>query len=291
MHNCNFREATGVACGQTIAEGIGVHVSPQTLTITEGDAFGGGYTMRLQTAPTGTVTVTPASTNTALSFSPASLTFTDTNWDVSKTVQVSAATDANTENASATVTHTVAGADYDAIEAPTVAVVMIDPNSINIALSKTELIIEEEDSAGQQYTVHLQAVPTADVTVTIAAPADAPVTISPATLTFTTTDWETPQTVTVKAAADDDHENETYTVSHTAAGGGYDDVVPLSPLSLQVKDNDRVAVRFNKRTVTVVEGDTQGGTYTAVLDAQPNAPIAITVSRTPAATSRSILQR
>ena len=278
VHNCNSRdEGTGVTCGQTIAEGIGVHVSPQTLTITEGDAPGGRYTMRLQTVPTDTVSVTPGSTNTALSFSPASLTFTTSNWDVPQSVQVSAATDANTNNASATVTHTVAGADYDAIEAPTVAVVVVDPDSVDIVLRKTQLIIREENSTGKQYTVRLNSVPTADVTVTIAAPAGAPVTISPSTLTFTTTDWETPQTVTVKATADDNHENETYAVSHTADGGGYENV-PLSLLALQVKDNDIVAVRFNKHTVTVVEGDTQGGTYTAVLDAQPNAPITITVS-------------
>ena len=186
--------------------------------------------MRLQTAPTGSVTVTPASTNTVLSFSPASLTFTTSNWDVSQTVQVSAPADTDTNNASATITHTVAGADYDAIEAPTVAVAVIDPNSVNIALSTTQLAITEEDPTGKQYTVHLQALPTADVTVTIEAPAGAPVTISPASLTFTTTNWETPQTVTVKAAADDNHANETYTVSHTAEGGGYDDVVPLEPL-------------------------------------------------------------
>ena len=155
---------------------------------------------------------------------------------------------------------------------------MIDPNSENIALSKTQLAITEEDPTGKQYTVHLKALPTADVTVTIAAPAGAPVTISPSTLTFTTADWETPQTVTVKATADDNHENETYTVSHTAAGGGYDDVVPLAPFSLSVNDNDRVAVHLNKHALTVVEGDTQGRTYTAVLDAQPNAPITITVS-------------
>lgn len=278
VHNCNAYEGTGVTCGQTIAEGIGVHVSPQTLTITEGDDPGGRYTMRLQTEPSGTVTVTPASTHTALSLSPASLTFTTSNWDVSKTVQVSAPTDADTDSASATITHTIAGADYDAIDAPTVAVAVIDPNSVNIALSETQLAITEEDPTGKQYTVHLQALPTADVTVTIEAPAGAPVTISPASLTFTTTDWETPQTVTVKATADDNHANETYTVSHTGAGGGYDDVVPLEPLSVTVNDNDRVAVRLNKRTVTVVEGDTQGRTYTAVLDGQPNAPIAITVS-------------
>ena len=276
-HNCNVQEeAAGVTCGDTVAEGLGVHVGPQTLSITEGE-HSGTYRVRLQTEPTGTVTVTPTSTNAALSISPTSLTFTTSDWNLSKPVQVTAAVDDNTDNGSATITHTVAGADYDAIEAPTVAVIMIDPNSKDIVLSKTRLVIEEEDSAGVQYTVLLNAAPTGNVTVTIAAPDDAPVTISPTTLTFTTTNWDTPQTVTVTVGADDNHRGETYTVSHTATGGGYDDAI-LSPLELRVNDNDRVAVRLNTRTLTIVEGNTLSGAYTVVLDAQPNAPIAITAS-------------
>ena len=277
-HNCNAREeAAGVTCGYAVAEGLGVHVAPQTLSITEGTGPG-TYRVRLQTEPTGTVTVTPASTNTGLSFSPTSLTFTTSDWDVSKIIQVTAALDDDLDDGTATITHTVAGADYDAIEAPTIAVAVVDPNSKDIILSKTRLVIEEEDSAGMQYTVLLNAAPTGNVTVTIAAPDDAPVTISPTTLTFTTTNWDAPQTVTVTASADDNHENETYTVGHTAAGGGYDDAPPALELPLHVTDNDVVAVRFNKRTINVVEADTQGSTYTVVIDAQPNAPIAITAS-------------
>ena len=277
-HNCNAREeAAGVTCGYAVAEGLGVHVGPQTLSITEG-AAPSTYRVRLQTEPTGTVTVTPASTNTALSFSPTSLTFTTSDWDVSKIIQVTAALDDDIADGTATITHTVAGADYDAIEAPTITVAVVDPNSKDIVLSKTQLVIEEEDSAGSQYTVWLNAAPTGNVTVTIAAPDDAPVTISPTTLTFTTTDWDAPQTVTVTASADDNHENETYTVGHTAAGGGYDDAPPALELPLHVNDNDVVAVRFNTRTLTVVEGATQGVAYTMVLDAQPNAPITITAS-------------
>ena len=116
-NNCNAQlEAAGVTCSGVVAEDLGVHVNPQALSITEG-GDPGIYLVRLQTEPSGTVIVTPSSTNTALSFSPASLTFTTANWDVSKNVRVSAPTDADTDNASATVTHTVAGADYDAIEA------------------------------------------------------------------------------------------------------------------------------------------------------------------------------
>ena len=277
-HNCNAREeAAGVTCGYAVAEGLGVHVGPQTLSITEGTGPG-TYRVRLQTEPTGTVTVTPASTNTGLSFSPTSLTFTTSDWNISRIILVAAALDDDIDDGTATITHTVAGADYDAIDAPTIAVSVVDPNSKDIILSKTRLVIEEEDSAGMQYTVRLNAVPTGNVTVTIAATDDAPVTISPTTLTFTTTNWDAPQTVTVTASADDNHENETYTVSHTADGGGYDDAPPALELPLLVTDNDVVTVRFNRRTITVVEGATQGVAYTMVLDAQPNAPITITVS-------------
>ena len=78
--------------------------------------------MRLQTEPTGTVTVTPATTSSAIRLSPSSLTFTASNWGERRTVTVTANVDDAYDEHTATVTHTVAGADYDAIEAPEITV-------------------------------------------------------------------------------------------------------------------------------------------------------------------------
>ena len=85
----------------------GVIVSKSSLTINEGS--NGTYTVRLNTQPTGDVTVTPGSNNADVTVSPSTLTFTTSNWNTAQTVTVSAARDADGEDDTATVTHTVSG--------------------------------------------------------------------------------------------------------------------------------------------------------------------------------------
>ena len=101
----------------------GVTVSPTALTVTKGTSR--IYTAKLNTQPTGSVTVTPSSSNTKVTFSPASLTFTTTNWNTAQTVTVTAAQDA-ADAASATISHAVAGGDYGSVPAASVAVTVKD---------------------------------------------------------------------------------------------------------------------------------------------------------------------
>ena len=101
----------------------GVTVSPTALTVTKGTSR--TYTAKLNTQPTESVTVTPSSSNTKVTFSPASLTFTTTNWNTAQTVTVTAAQDA-AEAASATISHAVAGGDYGSVSAASVAVTVKD---------------------------------------------------------------------------------------------------------------------------------------------------------------------
>ena len=96
-------------------------VSESALTIEEGgDAT---YTVRLDTQPTDSVTVTvndPA--NTDVTAEPASLTFSASTWSTAQTVTVSAKQDDDAADDTATVTHTVSGADYGSVSASDVAV-------------------------------------------------------------------------------------------------------------------------------------------------------------------------
>ena len=57
----------------------GVRVSPTTLRFDEGAS--GTYTVVLNTEPTGSVTVTVSSDNTEVTAEPASLTFTQSDWN------------------------------------------------------------------------------------------------------------------------------------------------------------------------------------------------------------------
>ena len=112
----------------------------------------------------------------------------------------------------------------------------------------------EEDATGDSYTVVLDTLPTADVTVTVAGHASTDVTPSSTILTFTTLDWATPQTVTVTAADDADVTDDTVTLTHTAASTDTDyDGVTFDSVTVTVNDNDTAQVMG----VTVASGNAQ----------------------------------
>ena len=99
----------------------GIVLNPTSLTLTEGDAEGASYTVRLATEPTVEVTVTVtgrAGTDLTLSgptLSNDALTFTAADWNTPQTVTVTAAHDDDDDDDTATLTHTSAGGEYDAL--------------------------------------------------------------------------------------------------------------------------------------------------------------------------------
>ena len=105
----------------------GVTVSPSELRVLEGTI--GTYTVRLDSEPTGTVTVTPSSDNPDVTFSPATLTFTPSTWNTAQTVTVTAAQDSDTAEDQATISHVVSGEDYGSVPAPSVPVTVPDDDT------------------------------------------------------------------------------------------------------------------------------------------------------------------
>ena len=157
----------------------GVYTHTQAITVTE-DQGPKTYLVRLTSEPTGTVTVTPATTSTAVSLSPATLTFTASNWDVLQEVMVTADVDDDYNGHTATVTHTAAGADYDGIAGPEVTVTVLDPDTRGAEVTPQGLEIVEADPAGAVYTIRLKRHPAGTATVSVAVPAGAPIAVSPA---------------------------------------------------------------------------------------------------------------
>ena len=102
----------------------GVTLSTASLTVAEGGTD--TYTVVLNSAPTGPVTVTPSSDNTDVTLSPMTLTLTATNWNAAQTVAVTAAQDGDVSDDHASITHVVAGADYESETATAVTVTVTD---------------------------------------------------------------------------------------------------------------------------------------------------------------------
>ena len=125
--------ADSVTVSVTDDDTEGVAVYPTAVTVPEGNTA--HYTVVLGTQPTGDVTVTirDPTDNTDVTASPASLTFTDQDWDSPQLVTVSATADSDSDEDSATITHTVSG--YGSVTtADDVAVTVTEDARVNVVI-------------------------------------------------------------------------------------------------------------------------------------------------------------
>ena len=264
----------------------GVQVSATLLTVREG--VNGTYTVVLTSQPTGPVTVTPSVTGSPdVTVSPSPLTFTAANWDDAQTVTVSAGSDADAENDTATIEHTIVGADYGA-NGVTAAGVTVTVSDDEQASTKVNLTVSTptvaEDAGATQVTVTgaLNGIPLAAatvVTVSVGASGD------PATegtdyaevsdLTLTIPEGQTSATVdfTLTPANDDiDEADEALTISGTVQG------LTVTDAEVTITDNDTRGVDVSPTTLVVAEGGND--TYTVVLSSEPTGPVTVTPSVT-----------
>ena len=288
MHTAAGGDYAGVVADLAVTvvddESAGLVLSVSSLSVDEGDATGGSYSVRLATPPTADVTVTVSGqagsdlTLGGLSGS-GTLTFTTTDWDVAQTVTVTAGEDDDAGDDSVTLMHTAAGGDYAGVVAD-LAVTVVDDESAGLVLSVSSLSVDEGDATGGSYSVRLATPPTADVTVTVSGQAGSDLTLGglsgSGTLTFTTTDWDVAQTVTVTAGEDDDAGDDSVTLMHTAAGGEYTGAV--ADLAVTVVDDESAGLVLSVSSLSVDEGDTTGGSYTVRLATPPTADVTVTVS-------------
>ena len=261
----------------TIAASLGVTLSPLTLTVPE--AGSATYTVKLDAAPTADVTVTPSSGDVSVAtVSPASLTFTTDNYGTPQAVTVTGGDDAveNPTDRQATVTHAAAGGGYASVAVASVTVTVTDDDSAGVTVSGTALTVAEAGGRAT-YTIKLDAEPTGSVTVTPTSGNATVAIVSPGQLTFTTDNYATPQTVTVTGvndAVDNATDRRATTVTHAAAGGGYDGVAVAS-VTVTATDDDSAGVTVSETALTVAEA---GGTatYTLRLDTKPTGSVTVT---------------
>ena len=271
----------GVAVTVTDDETAGVTVSETTLTVAEGGS--GSYTVVLDAQPASNVVINVTKSGSPdVTVTPATLTFSTSNWDTAQTVTVSAAQDADAVNDAASITHAVVAAssadEFDAVTIAGVTVSVTDDDTAGATVSPATLRIPEGGSA--TYTVVLDAQPASDVVISVTKSGSPDVTVSPATLTFTPSNWSTTKTVTVSAAQDADAVNDAATIAHAVvdarSADEYDNVT-IAGVTVTVTDDDTAGATVSETTLTVAEGGS--ATYTVVLDAQPASDVVINVTK------------
>ena len=247
-----------------------VIVTPPASTSLDESAMA-SYTLVLNSQPSGPVTVAPASSDSgALAASPASLTFTTSNWDTAQTVSVTAIEDDDAVGETVTVSHGVSG--YGSVTvAPAVTVTVTDNDTAGVSVSTASVSLNEGEAS--TYTVTLDSQPGGNVTISASSSDSGALAVSPASLTFTTSNWDTAQPVTVTSVDDADTDNETVTVSHGVSGYGS---VTADSVTVTVTDNDTAGVSVTPTNLTPDEGETT--TYTVTLDTQPSGPVTISTS-------------
>ena len=125
----------------------------------------------------------------------------------------------------------------EALETP------VMPTAAGVTISKSALTVTEQDTTGDSYTVVLDRLPTASVTVTVGGLGSSDLTANPSSLTFTTGNWATAQMVTVTAGNDADTTNDTVSLSHSAASTDTDyDGITGAGVTVTVNDNDTAQV-------------------------------------------------
>ena len=258
-------------------DGVGVTLSDAPVAVTEAGGTA-TYRIRLNSQPSGAVTITPQSADESAATVSGPLTFTATNWQTPQTVTVTGVND-DVDNAddarNTTLRHGIAGGGYDAVAVADVAVSVIDDDGVGVTLSDAPVAVTEAGGTAT-YRIQLDSRPSGDVTITPQSADESAATVS-GPLTFTATNWQTPQTVTVTGVNDDldnaDDARNT-TVRHGIAGGGYD-AVAVADVAVSVIDDDGVGVTLSDAPVEVTEA---GGTatYRIQLDSRPSGDVTIT---------------
>ncbi len=217
--------------GVTVTESFGPTVYQETLVREGGDTD--TYTVVLDTMPSHAVTIVPASTVAgAVTVSPATLTFSTTNWNSPQTVTVTAVDDTSSGNRRVAIRHTATSSDtdYSGIDIFPVNVRVLDNDGLVLTQSDgvgyvgcrrtifrngsqvpeylrcdwPPLTVAENDGdvTSETYNVELAGEPTNDVLVEVTSDDREVAMVSPATLTFTPLNWNVPQTVTITAVDD-----------------------------------------------------------------------------------------
>jgi len=256
------------------------------------------YTFKLNTQPTGDVTITPvrySSTSTDAATISKAIIFTAINWRDKQTITVTGKEDDNATNEKFTIHHEITGTDehYKNISTHDMKIEMIDDDNRGITQSyaKPDVVKIPESGGVLKYTVKLNTEPTGDVTITPVSinPTDA-ATISKAII-FTTANWRNEQTITVTGKEDDNTINEGFTLHHEVTGADYEsNSVSAIDIKIEMLDNDRPGVSLSPTTILTVP-ETGQVIYTLKLNTQPTANVTITPesSNTDAATVSSAI--
>ena len=268
----------------------GVSISKAALEIEEGDSD--TYEVALDTEPAGDVTVTiGGTTGTDLSLDPASLTFTEQNWDVPQTVTVTAEHDGDAvDEAEATLTHTVTSVDdgnYHGLSAGSVTVTVTDDDIVVVAVSFDQDTHMAPEGGSARIRVTLSEDPKRRVIIWLTRANQGGATADDYQV-LVGLDFRSGQTqktfsfLAVQDDVDDDGESVKLSFSSPLPEGVFAGTINETVVSII---DDDVTVNFEHDSYSVVEGGSVAVTVTLNSDPQRMVIIPLTAAHEGGATS------
>lgn len=233
----------------------GIIITPTSGLITDETGLSATFDVVLNSMPTGNVTIGFSSSDTTEgTVSPASITFMPGNFSLAQTITVTGVDDMDLDGQEAyTIMTSLAmssDADYNDMDPSDVGVVNNDdelPPPAGVTVNPQSGLVTSEAAASvmtNTFTVVLQTMPSANVTIPISAPDTTEGTVSPTSLTFTPANWNMPQTVTVTGVNETDIDGD---VMHTIVTG--------DPTSGDAGYNALTAANIPDVTVTNLDDD------------------------------------
>ena len=260
-------------------------LSESTLDVTEEDASGATYSVKLATEPTADVTVTVTApvgltidgTDPGSDFTRSeTLTIVAADWNTAQQVTVKADADVNLANENYRITHLAASTDSNyAGKSKDLTVTVIEDDTGSLELSETSRTVIEGETTGQTYTVKLSHRPNAAVTVTITSTGKAAAT--PASLTFNASTWDREQTVTVKAVADANIIDDIDTLTHTPSETGGYRATAAATVSVIARDTTAPVITLTPASLPSLNENSTDD-YTVALAMEPAATTTVAIA-------------
>lgn len=267
-------------------DSAGVTITPTSGLSTSESGTSTSFTVQLNAQPAGNVTIGFATDDASEGYAaPASLTFSTFNWASPQTIVVFGQDDLISDGNQ--IFHIVSAAAvstdgaYSGLNPSDVTVTNLDDDIAAIVVTPTSGLVTNEGGASTTFSVVLQTMPTANVTIALSSDNVAEGTVSPATLTFTPANYSSPHIATVTGVNDFVPDGDLIYHIVTAAAVSMDTAysgLDASNVTVTNVDNDSPSIVVSPTTGLATAEMGTSTTFTIVLTTMPSANVSIALS-------------
>jgi hypothetical protein len=217
--------------------------------------------------------------------SPASLTFTNFNYNTPQFITVTGVDDlADDGNVGYSIITAAAGStdiNYSGRDATDITVTNLNNDSVGIYINPTSGLLVSETGTTGTFSVVLAALPAGNVIINLVSSDIFEGTVSPPSLTFTPANWSLPQSATITGVNDFASDgNKAFTIVTTVDPTSDAAYFPLNPSDVSVTnlDNETLGITVTSGTGMTVSESGTSVSFSVVLNSQPSASVTIPVA-------------